>query len=443
MSGGGGQTTTTKTDPPAYIQPFLTDIAQTANRNSGSPPAFFPGPTFLGPTQGQIDAFGQQFDYANSVYGGARAPSFGEATGALSGNLTGNNGLGQFAGGITPLAQQSLQQGFGGGAPNFNPSAFTPGANYNPSQYTPGVNYDPTGITGTLAGSGPTASAYSRALSGQPDYAGLQSSIDAANAPILRQFNEELLPQLSQRAAFLGNPTGGIKTLNKVLPQLGQQLGENALRATEAERQRALGEQTQTAQFLTGAGLQGAGTLGGFGLQAAGLGQSGAGQAAGLGLQGYGLGLQGAAQNAGIQSDFRGQALGLGQLAGGFQGQLAGNQLQAAGQFPQLAQAGMLPGALSGQFADFGRQFQDQALQDQIQRFSYYQNLPNQTLQNYSGIINGFAGLGNVQSGMGPGPNRTAGALGGALSGASAGSYFGPYGAAIGGVLGAAGGYFA
>lgn len=423
MSGGGGDKQSVQTqDPPKYLQPFLTDIAQTAFRNSQTPAAFYPGPTFLGPTQGQLDSFGQQFDYQNSVFGGQQAPKFGEATQALSGNLTGGTGLGQFAGGISPLASQSLQQGFGSGPSQFDPSKFNPG-----------VNYDPNSFTSSLSSAGPTSAAFSRALSGQPDYAGLQGSIDAANAPILRQFNEEFLPQLSQRAAFLGNPTGGIKALNKVLPQLGQQLGENALRATENERQRALGEQTQTAQFLTGAGLQGAG------------------QNAGLGLQSFGLGLQGAGQNAGIQSDFRGQALGLGQLGGQLQGQVAGNQLQAAGQFGQLAQAGMSPGMLSAQFADFGRQFQDQALQDQIARFNYYQNLPNQTLGQFAGLINPQAGFGGVQTGTQPGGSPAAGALGGALSGAAAGAAagapvggFGAIPGAIGGALiGGLGGYFA
>lgn len=394
MSGGGGkQTTVQKSDPPEYLQPFLTDIAQTSFRNSQAPPAFFPGQTFLGPTGGQLDAFGQQFDYADSVFGGQQAPKFGDATGALQQNLTGSTGLGQFAGAVSPLATQSLQQGFGSGAPQFNPSQFTPSL-----QNAGGFN---------------TSQAFNRALTGTPDYAGLQGSINAANAPILRQFNEDILPQLNQKAAFLGNPTGGIKAVNRILPQLGAQMQENALRATEGERQRALGEQLGAAQYLTGAGQQA-----------------------------FGLGLQGASQNAGIQSDFRGQALGLGQLAGGFQSQLAGNQLQAAGQFPQLAQAGMVPGQLSAQFADFGRQFQDQALQDQIQRFNYYQNLPNQSLQNYSGIVNGFAGIGGVQSGQVPGGNPAGGALGGALAGASAGSFAGPYGALIGGAIGGIGGYF-
>lgn len=362
-SGGGKQTTVQKSDPPAYLQPFLTDIAQTAYRNSQTPPAFFPGPTFLGPTEGQLDAFGQQFDYANSVFGGANAPKFADATSALTTNLQGGGGLGQLSNQITPFAGQQVTQAFG--SPLSQASGFD------------------------------TSGAFNRALSGTPDYAGLQGSINAANAPILRQFNEEILPGLNQRAAFLGNPTGGIKSVNRILPQLGAQMQENALRATEGERQRALAEQTNAAQFLTNAGQQN-----------------------------------------------RSQALGLGGLAQGLSGQVAGNQLQAAGQFGGLAQLGMVPGQLSAQFADFGRQFQDRALQDQMDRFNYYQNLPNQSLGQLAGLINPQAGFGGVQTGMAPGGNPAGGALGGALAGASAGSFAGPYGALIGGAIGGIGGYF-
>ena len=363
MSGGGGNTTTVqKSDPPAYLQPFLTDIAQTAYRNSQAPPAFYPGQTFLGPTGGQLDAFKQQFDYADSVFGGQQAPKFGEATGALSANLTGSNGLGQLSSQIAPFAGQQIQQGFG-----------------SPLTQASGMD---------------TSAAFRRALSGTPDYQGLQGSIDAANAPILRQFNEDILPQLNQKAAFLGNPTGGIKAVNRILPQLGAQMNENALRATENERQRALAEQSNAAQFLTSAGQQN-----------------------------------------------RQQQLGLGQLGLGLSSQVAGNQLQAAGQLPSLAQFGMAPGQLSAGFADFGRGFQDQALADQIERFNYYQNLPGQSLADYSAIINGYAGIGGQSSTRAPGGSRAGAALGGAVTGASLGSLVGAGGgAAAGAATGAASG---
>lgn len=362
MSGGGGNTTTVqKSDPPAYLQPFLQDIANRASQNSNAPPGYFPGQTFLGPTQGQIDSFGQQFNYLNNVYGGSNGPNFGQATNALSQNLTGSNGLGQYSNMVTPLAGQQLQQAFS-----------------SPLTNASGVD---------------TSAAFSRALSGTPDYKGLQGSIDAANAPILRQFNEQILPELNQKAAFLGNPTGGIKSVNRILPQLGAQLNENALRATEGERQRALAEQTNAAQFLTNAGQQN-----------------------------------------------RQQLLGLGGLAQGLSGQVADNQLRGASLFPGLAAAGMAPGQLSAQFADFGAGFQQRALDDQIARFNYYQNLPNQALSQYSQLINGYAGLGGTQTTQAPGGSRAGGALGGAATGAAAGAAFGPYGALIGGGIGLLGG---
>jgi hypothetical protein len=266
-------------------------------------PQSYPGQSFVGPTGGQISAWDQNLGYADQVFGGQNAPKFGQATGALSSLLTGGAPMGQLAGGYSPAA-------------------------------------------GTALG---------KMLSGKPDYSGLQGSIDAANAPILRQLNEDILPGLNQRAMFLNNGTGGIKTLNRVLPELGERMSLNAQTLTEGERQRALGAQAQ-----------------------------------GLGI--YGQFAQGA------QS-----------------GQMAG-----LGMFPTLAAAGQYPGQLAGQFADWGAGFQDRALQDQIGRFNYNQNLPWQNLQNYNGIVQGFGGMGGTSSQTQPGGSPLLGAAGGALTGLGA-----------------------
>lgn len=369
MSGGGGNTTTVQNaDPWSGAQPYLRDVMARGQQWANNPAGFYPGPTYLGPTSGQLAGWDTQLNYADQVFGGAQAPRFGEATGALSGALTGQNALGSYAGGLTPFAQQQLMSGFGG-APNLQ----------------------------TVSGLDTTA-AFQKALSGTPDYSGLQGSIDAANAPILRQLEQDIIPGLNQRATFLGNPTGGIKTLNRVLPEIGERMSMNAATLTEGERQRALGAQQQAAQYLTGAGMQGA-------------------------------------------SDYRGQLLGLGQLGGSVAGAQSDAALRATGMFPSLVQTGSVPGQLSGQFADWGAGFQQQALQDQMDRFNYYQNLPLTSTQQYSGLVSGMGGLGGTQTMTGPGPNRTAGALGGALSGASMGSAFGPWGALIGAGIGAIGGY--
>lgn len=215
-SGGGGQSTNTiqNSDPWSGAQPYLRDImSQAQSQYRGGGPQYFPGQTYVAPNAQQQQAWDTNLGYANQVYGGQAAPQFGQATGALS---------------------SALQGGVGGAA---------------------------------VTGNSPAAqTALGQMLSGTPNYAGLQSSIDAANAPIMRQFEQDILPGLNQRASFMNNPTGSIKTLNRVLPELGERMSQNAALAYEGERQRALSAQQaglglygQMAQGATGAQLAGAG----------------------------------------------------------------------------------------------------------------------------------------------------------------------------------------
>lgn len=85
--------------------------------------------------------------------------------------------------------------------------------------------------------------ALARMLSAQPDYSGVQASIKAANDPILRQLNTDIIPGLNTKATFLNNSTGGIKALNRVLPDVTDRMATNASTLTEAERIRALNAQ--------------------------------------------------------------------------------------------------------------------------------------------------------------------------------------------------------
>lgn len=621
MSGGGGTTTQVqRADPWSAAQPYLRDIMSRGMQYADNPAAFYPGATFLGPTAGQLAGWDTQLNYADQVYGGATAPKFGEATAAVSGALTGQNTLGGYSQSLSPFANSQIQLGFAGGAPSFNPSAFTPqqqfnpaqftpqtsfnpsqfspGVQFSPSQFTPQTQFNPSAFTPTdatfnpsqftpqtqfnpsaftpqtsfspsqftpqtqfnpsqfnpnlqTAGGMDTTNAFSRALSGQPDFGGLQASINAANAPILRQFEQDILPGLNQRASFLGNPTGGIKTLNRVLPEIGERMAMNAATITEGERNRALQAQQGAAQYLTGAGLQGAalgqqgaqtaaqlqlqgaglglqgaqaagqlglqsqalgqqgaqtaaqlglqsqalgqqgaqtaaqlalqratvgqqgaqtaaqlglqsqalGQQGGqtaaqialqnaalgqqgaqtaaqLGLQGYGLGLQGAQTAGQLGLQGYGLGLQGAQSAANVQSDYRNQLLGLGGLGAQLAGAQSDAALRASSLFPSLVQAGSVPGQLSSQFADWTTGFQQRALDDQIARFNYYQQLPLAATQAYSGLVSGMGGMGGTTTAQMPGGSGAAGAAGGALAGAQLGASFGPWGALIGAVGG-------
>lgn len=323
MGAGGGGTQNTVAEPWSGSQPYLRDVmnqAQQLYQTGGA--QYYPGQTFVGPTAGQLGAWNTALGYSDQVYGGQNAPKFGEATGALS-NVLGGGYLGGLAGGSSQQAGAALNS----------------------------------------------------MLSGTPDYSGLQKSIDAANAPLLRQFEQEILPGLNQKATFYGNPTGGIKAVNQILPELGERMSQNANAAYEQERQRAL-----------------------------------AAQQSALGL--YGQFGQGATQA----------------------------QIAGAGLFPSLAEAGRYPGQIQEQFANYGAGFQQQALNDQINRFNYYQNLPQQNLQNYSSIINGYGGLGGTQSTTLPQGNRTAGAAGGAIGGAVAGAQIGSVFPGIGTGIGAIGG---
>lgn len=361
MSGGGGTTTQVqRSDPWSAAQPYLRDIMSRGLNYADNPAAYYPGATYLAPTAGQLSGWDAQLNYADQVYGGAAAPRFGEATGAVSGALTGQNTLGGYAQSLSPFANSQIQVGFGG-----------------------------TGSNLLNAGGMDTSAAFSRALAGTPEYGGLQASIDAANAPILRQFEQDILPGLNQRATFLGNPTGGIKTLNRVLPEIGERMAQNAATLTEAERNRALGAQQNAAQYLTG-----------------------------------------------LQGDYRNQLLGLGGLGAQLSGAQSDASLRAASLFPSLVQAGSVPGQLGSQFADWTAGFQQQALDDQIARWNYYQQLPLAATQAYSGLVSGMGGMGGTQTAQMPGGSRTAGAAGGALAGAQIGSSFGPWGALIGAVGG-------
>lgn len=301
MSGGGGSTIE-KADPWEPSRPYLMDImGQARGLYDRGGQQYYPGQSFVGPTAGQISAWDQNLGYADQVFGGAKAPQFSDATGALSGVLTGSSPMGRIAGGYSPAAGTALGQ----------------------------------------------------MLSGRPDYSGLSGAIEAANAPILRQFDQDILPQLNQRATFLGNPTGGIKTLNRVLPEIGERMSLNAQTLTEGERQRALTAQQQ-----------------------------------GLGM--FGQFAQGAQQG----------------------------QIQGLGMFPTIAATGQVPGEISRSFADWGAGFQNQALQDQINRFNFYQGAPLQNLQNYDALIRGYGGLGGSSQQNRPGGSAALGALGGAATGA-------------------------
>jgi len=364
MAGGGGDQKTIQ-EPWSSAKPYLEDImGQAAGRYRSGGAAYYPGQTFVGPTPGQLGGWDTQLNYADQVFGGQQAPKFGQATSALGNALAGNTTLGSMANTISPIASSTLQGSFA----------------------------NPFGTAGGLD----ARSAISSALSGAPDYTAVQGALGAANQQQWNQLYNDVIPQLNQRASFLGNPTGSIKTLNSAITNLTNNQNLNAQQAYLGEFNRAKTAQENAAGLVSQGGLS-------------------------------------------TQSN----ALGFGNLAGTLASGVSDQSLRAIGQFPSIAQTGAIPGQLSSQFGDWGANFQNQALQDQINRYNYYQGAPDQNLSGYSGIVNGFGGLGGQSSQTPAAGARAAGALGGAVAGAQLGSQVYPgWGTAIGAVGGGLLGYF-
>ncbi len=86
-----------------------------------------------------------------------------------------------------------------------------------------------------------TTAAIQKQLSGTPDYTAVKSALDAANQQTWDSFNNQELPQLNQRASFLGNPSGAIKDLNWATANIGRNMDLNA-------QQQYLGEYDQAQQ---------------------------------------------------------------------------------------------------------------------------------------------------------------------------------------------------
>lgn len=96
--------------------------------------------------------------------------------------------------------------------------------------------------------------------------------------------------------------------------------------------------------------------------------------------------------------------------------QMAGAQLgQQLGQndWQNIAQLGQIGQQVEGKSG--------QVLQDYMDRFNFYQNRPEQNLQNYVSAINGIPVNGGQTSTEGGGGNALTGALGGALTGGALG----------------------
>lgn len=425
------------------------------------PTSYYGGPLTVGPTDAEGAAWAARTGYNNSVFGGAAMPQFGDLTGAIGSTLRGDTSLGSMAGAVSPYATSTLLNGFGPSNTSGIAGIRAPGATNSAGQigeYGFDTTLDPSGRAPTfgVAGGLDARGAYARALEGSPDYAGTQAAIDAANAPILRQFNEQILPGLNQRATFTNNETGGIKALNRVLPEIGERMSQNATGIMNAERLRALDAQERAAGAVSQGGFQGYG----LGLSTAqgersleqtlaNMGLSADSARAGLMLSDFGTGLSGSQldlQREGMLTDaadrYRADTLNLGALGGQFAGNADGQRLQAAGLFPGVYDLGRQSGTDALEFANYDRALREDALGADRARFDYMRDQPFNQLGWYSNLISGAASPYGVTTA--PGGSRTASALGGALTGAQMANMmgFGGWGQLGGAVLGGLGGYY-
>jgi hypothetical protein len=478
MSKGGGssgtQRQTTVSEPWGPSQEYLTNIMQRGRALSQQETSYYPNQTYVGPTAAETAAWDGRTQYNNQVFGGQPSPQYGAMVNSVQNAMTGNNQLGNMSGELAPQATQALGGAFSpydiGG--RFDALQGPQGSVRDPNaqagqigQYNFGTTLDAQGRAPEFgkAGGLDATGAYQRMLSGQPDYQGTQGAIDAANADTMRQFNEQVIPQLNTRATFTNNMTGGIKGLNTALPQLADRMNENALQIQNQERIRALDSQERAAGQVAQGGLQGYG----LGLQTAqgerGLEQSQAGMnlnadqaRANFGMADNQMGLQtdmaryGMSQDAsqfGLQREqareaamggYRGDALGYGNLAGNLAAQSAGDQARGAAMFPSVYDLGRTQGNDAMTYAGYDRAIQEDALQADIDRFNYNRDQPYDNLAWYGNLINGTASPYGSQTQTSPGGSRAAGAVGGMMAGYQATAGL-PWWARLGGT--ALGGY--
>lgn len=420
---------------------------------SQQPARYYPGQTYVGPTSAETAAWQQQAGYNNSVFGGQPTLQYGNLTNYGNNAIAGNNQLGTMANQMAPGATSAVNSAFSpydvgarfdslqgpqGSVREASPQAGQIG------QYGFGTTLDAQGNAPQFgkAGSLDATGAYNRMLSGQPDYQGTQGAIDAANAQVMRQLTDKIVPQLNQQATFSNNMTGGIKGLNAAMPEIAQRMSENAQNINNQERIRALEQQERAANNVSQGGMQSYG----LGLQTAqgqrGLEQSqanlnlSADQArANMGLSDAQLGLQTDMARYGINSDaanfglsreqaresalggYRSDALGYGNLAGNLASQSAGDQARAAAMFPSIYDMGRMPSGDSMAYANYDRAIREDALQSDVDRFNYMRDQPYDQLGWYGNLVTGTASPYGSQTTTGPAGSRTAGALGGAMAG--------------------------
>lgn len=369
MSGGGGsQTTVQELDP--TIRPYVAYGLSEAQRLYSAPtPQYYPGQTFVGPSQ--------QTQAALSA----------TQTRALSGSPL----VGRAQGTVSSLMQAQ------------NPAMGAYQQLYNTASRDPSLGFYESLRAGQFAN--PAMQQAEATASGQ--YLGLSPFFQQAFDPAARQAQMQYMDTIRN------------------VQSAASRAGRYGSGAAQELQDRAAG---QFAQALTGT----AGQLAyqGYGMER-GLQEQAIGRLGALGQQELANRLTGAgALSTEAQQAFQNQL-----AAAGGVGTLAGQDLAR-----QMAAAQLAPALAEQDYTDINRllqagqaaeSYQQAALEADINRFNFMQNLPQAKLQQFLS-----AAYGSPQGSVVTQPvyrNRAAGAIGGATAGASIG---GPPGAAIGAILG-------
>lgn len=417
----------------------------------GPPPGFFPGQTFVDPSQQTLDALAQQEQIArgdssvlnaaqSAFLGGIQTPSaampmfqdlYGRGAAQPGADVFGQAASGQMA--ISPAQFQSL---YGQAAPGVS-------SLYGDVARGGFQNLAMPGAAQTAAGAFLTGSPFQQAL------------IDQSVRPIARQLGEVTLPGIQSAFSQAGRYGSGaqqraigeaVERASRAAGDVATQIGfgtygtergfQEAARGQLAglsqqdllNRLGAVGtaEQTRQAQLAQQAGL--------------------AGQIAGLSQQDIATRLAGASGLEAAQQAAFGRQAAAASGVGASQEAALQRQLAASQIAPQIYGQQFLPSQQLAQIGGAREQISGLPLQQELSRFQFEQQAPFQQLQGFlSGVYGTPMASSQIPQQAPAQINRVGSALGGAALGAGLGQAIGgsfggfsaPFiGAGLGGLLG-------
>jgi hypothetical protein len=325
---------------------------------TGQQPTFFPGQTFVSPSEQTLTALQQQENLARQ-----QNQVLGQAQQAFMGGLTAQSQA-------SPLFQNIYgQAGTQAGTDVYGRAAQGGFQNVASGQ-----------LADIAGGSFLNANPYQ------------QQMMQAATRPLEQQFSQSVLP--------------GISSLYSKSGRLGSGSMERALGTATEGFGRALGDVTSNiagTQFQAERQLQ----------------QQALGQLAGLSQQDIANRFAGAAGLQGAQQAQLGTQLQAASGLGAAQAQDLSRQMQAALAAPQVYGQQFLPSQMLGEVGAQREAIASQPLQEEMARFSFGQQLPYQQLQGYLSSVYGspMGGFGTQTTQTPLSSNRTTGALAGGLAG--------------------------